>query len=113
VCRALFELTIHLDDTGTFLFSTLSAVFSLLLSYGLLLLANGLFGTLLGVRSQVEGFSADLVGVIVACYFFGIVIRWGFCRKNSCPGRSYSIFCCICLVNVGFRATPPDLDFGG
>ncbi len=57
------------------MFSTLTAVFSLLLSYGLLLLANGLFSTLLGVRTQVEGFPTDQVGFIVAAYFFGLL--WG------------------------------------
>ena len=36
------------------LFKTLGTVVSLLLSYGLLLLANGLFSTLLGVRSQLD-----------------------------------------------------------
>ncbi len=53
---------------------TLGTVFSLLLSYGLLLLANGLFTTLLGVRTQVEGFSATLVGFIVAAYFSGLLL---------------------------------------
>ena len=52
---------------------TLGTVASLLLSYGLLLLANGLFSTLLGVRTQVEGFSATLVGFIVAAYFTGLL----------------------------------------
>lgn len=55
------------------MFSTLTTVFSLLFSYGLLLLANGLFSTLLGVRTQVEGFSTDIVGFIMACYFLGLL----------------------------------------
>ncbi len=49
------------------------SVFSLLLSYGLLLLANGLFGTLLGVRSQIEGFGTEVVGLIMAAYFLGLL----------------------------------------
>ena len=52
---------------------TLRAVFSLLLSYGLLLFANGLFGTLLGVRSQIEGFSTGVVGFIMAAFFLGLL----------------------------------------
>jgi len=56
------------------LFKTLGTVVSLLLSYGLLLLANGLFSTLLGVRTQVEGFSPTLVGFIVAAYFSGLLL---------------------------------------
>lgn len=52
---------------------TMRSVFSLLLSYGLLLLANGAFGTLLGVRSQIEGFSTGIVGLIMAAYFLGLL----------------------------------------
>ena len=37
------------ESTG--ILATVRSVYSLLLSYGLLLLANGLFGTLLGVRA--------------------------------------------------------------
>jgi hypothetical protein len=54
--------------------NTLRSVASLLLSYGLLLLANGLFGTLLGVRTKLEGFSTEVIGVIMAGYFFGILL---------------------------------------
>jgi MFS family permease len=68
----LFDNT--LLKLGTILFNTLRTVFSLLLSYRLLLLANGLFSTLLGVRTQVEGFSTDTVGFIVASYFLGLLL---------------------------------------
>ena len=50
------------------------SVMSLLASYGLLLLANGLFGVLIGKRTQIEGFSSSLVGMIVSAYFLGILI---------------------------------------
>lgn len=53
---------------------TIRSVFSLLSSYGLLLLANGMFGTLLGVRSQIEGFETQVVGVIMAAYFLGLLL---------------------------------------
>ena len=53
---------------------TVRSVFSLLLSYGLLLLANGLFGTLLGVRSRIEGFGTEVVGLIMAAYFLGLLL---------------------------------------
>lgn len=60
-----------LESTG--FLTTARSVFSLLLSYGLLLLANGMFGTLLGVRSQIEGFSTQVVGLIMAAYFLGLL----------------------------------------
>ena len=59
------------ESTGMLV--TLRSVLSLLLSYGLLLLANGMFGTLLGVRSQIEGFSTQIVGLIMAAYFLGLL----------------------------------------
>ena len=52
---------------------TVRSVFSLLASYGLLLLANGMFGTLLGVRSKIEGFETQVVGLIMAAYFLGLL----------------------------------------
>ena len=63
------------------MFKTLGTVVSLLLSYGLLLLANGLFSTLLGVRTQVEGFSPTLVGFIVAAYFSGLLLGGLFAAR--------------------------------
>lgn len=58
---------------STSMLTTIRSVFSLLLSYGLLLLANGLFGTLLGVRSKIEGFETEIVGLIMAAYFLGLL----------------------------------------
>jgi MFS family permease len=52
-----------------------------LFSYGLLLLANGLFATLLGVRTQVEGFSANLTGFVVAAYFSGLLLGGLFAAR--------------------------------
>jgi MFS family permease len=83
--------------------STLRAVFSLLLSYGLLLLANGLFGTLLGVRTQVEGFSSDLVGIIVAGYFFGLLCGGIFAGKIVARVghiRSFAAFASLMSVSA-------------
>ena len=56
------------------MYKTLITLSSILFSYGLLLLANGLFATLLGVRTQVEGFSANLTGFVVAAYFSGLLL---------------------------------------
>ncbi len=56
------------------MYKTLATIVSILLSYGLLLLANGLFATLLGVRTQIEGFSSSLTGLIVAAYFSGLLL---------------------------------------
>ena len=58
--------------------TTLKSIASLLLSFGLLLMANGLFATLLGVRSSLEGFSTFLVGLIMSGYFVGLLLGGRF-----------------------------------
>ena len=85
------------------MFKTLGTVVSLLLSYGLLLLANGLFSTLLGVRTQVEGFSATLVGFIVAAYFMGLLFGGLFAgRVVTRVGhiRSFAAFASLMSVSA-------------
>ena len=96
------------------MFSTLSAVFSLLLSYGLLLLANGLFSTLLGVRTQVEGFPSELVGFIVASYFFGLLCGGVFAGKIVARVghiRSFAAF--ASLMSISALMHPLWISVGG
>lgn len=52
---------------------TIRSIASILLSYGLLLLANGMFGTLLGLRSRLEGFTTETTGFIMAGFFVGLL----------------------------------------
>ena len=56
------------------MFEAARAVFALLLSYGLLMLANGLFGTLLGVRATLEGFSTLVTGLVMSGHFVGLFL---------------------------------------
>lgn len=56
------------------MWTTLQSIASLLASYGLLLMANGLFSTLLGVRGRLEGFGADVIGMVMGIYFAGLLI---------------------------------------
>lgn len=52
----------------------LSASWAILLGIGCMMLANGLQGTLLGVRAGVEGFSTFTTGIMMSGYFMGIFI---------------------------------------
>ena len=82
---------------------TLKSVASLLLSYGLLLMANGLYGTLLGVRSNIEGFSTQVVGIIMAGYFAGLLTGGRFAvRVVVAVGhiRAFAAFASIMSVSV-------------
>ncbi len=63
------------------MFKTFGTIISILLSYGLLLLANGLFATLLGVRTQVEGFTPGVVVFVVAAYFSGLLLGGLFAAR--------------------------------
>jgi MFS family permease len=90
-----------LESTGMLV--TVRSVFSLLLSYGLLLLANGMFGTLLGVRSQIEGFSTQIVGLIMAAYFLGLLqgaLRAGMIVSAVGHIRAFAAFASVMSVTA-------------
>ena len=50
----------------------LSASWAILLGIGFMMLANGLQGTLLGLRATLEGFSTFTTGIMMSGYFIGI-----------------------------------------
>jgi len=50
----------------------LSASWAILLGIGFMMLANGLQGTLLGVRAMLEGFSTFTTGIMMSGYFIGM-----------------------------------------
>ncbi len=60
---------------------TLASLAALLLSVGILLLGGGLLGTLLSVRLGVEGISATVIGMVMACYSVGFVLGTLFCDR--------------------------------
>lgn len=53
--------------------NTAAATWALFLGIGLLMLGNGLQATLIGVRTQVEGFSQLSTGLVMAAYFAGFL----------------------------------------
>ena len=46
---------------------------ALFISMGILLVGNGLLGTLLGVGSVELGFSLEATGIVMAAYFVGFI----------------------------------------
>ncbi len=52
----------------------LGASWAILLGIGFMMLANGLQGTLLGVRAGLEGFSTFDTGIMMSGYFIGMFI---------------------------------------
>ncbi|MCZ4282904.1 MFS transporter [Kiloniella laminariae] len=63
------------------MFSTLSSLVSLFLATAILVMGNGLFSTLIGVRASAEGFANETTGWVMAAYFFGIMSGVFLCRK--------------------------------
>jgi MFS family permease len=53
--------------------SILASVRPLFLGLALLMVGNGLLGTLLGVRAQFEGFPTIVIGIVMAMYYVGFL----------------------------------------
>lgn len=52
----------------------ISNCWALLLGMGLIMLGNGLQTTLLGVRASLEGFGTVITGLMMSCYFLGLIL---------------------------------------
>lgn len=86
---------------------TFKNVASLLLGYALMIVANALFNTLLGVRMEMENFGATVTGMVMSAYFLGLLIgarsvsrmitRVGHIR---CFGLFASIISITALVHI-------------
>lgn len=82
---------------------SMRSVFSLLLSFGLLLVANGMFATLLGLRSKLEGFSTETVGFVMAGFFIGLLLGATYAvRVVAAVGhiRGFAAFASIMSIAV-------------
>ena len=51
----------------------LASAWALLLGMGLLMIGNGMQGTLLGIRGGIEGFSTFEMSIVMSCYFVGFL----------------------------------------
>lgn len=86
---------------------TFRNVASLLLGYALMIMANALFNTLLGIRMELEQFGATVTGMVMSAYFVGLLIgarsvsrvitRVGHIR---CFGLFASIISITALVHI-------------
>jgi MFS family permease len=56
------------------MWKNLAACWAILLGIGFMMLANGLQGTLLGVRANIEGFATFTTGIMMSGYFIGLFI---------------------------------------
>jgi len=56
------------------MFKVVSNCWALLLGMGLIMLGNGLQGSLLGLRASIEGFGISVTGLVMSGYFIGVII---------------------------------------
>ena len=83
--------------------SILKSIASILLSHGLLLLANGMFGTLLGIRASLEAIATEITGLIMAGFFLGLLFGSRYAiRVIASVGhiRAFAAFASIMSVSV-------------
>lgn len=86
---------------------TFKNVASLLLGYALMIVANALFNTLLGIRMELESFGATVTGVVMSGYYVGllagartvshVITRVGHIR---CFGLFASVISISALVHI-------------
>jgi len=85
------------------MWTSIKSISSLLLSFGMLLLGNGMVGTLLGIRSRLEEFSTELTGVIMAGFSVGLLLGALYAvRVVAAVGhiRAFAAFASIMSVAV-------------
>ncbi len=85
------------------MWQSMRSVAALLLSFGLLLLANGMFSTLLGLRGRLEGFSTETIGFVMAGFFIGLLLGATYAvRLISAVGhiRGFAAFASIMSISV-------------
>jgi MFS family permease len=63
------------------MFKIISNCWALLFGIGLIMLGNGLQGSLLGVRASMEGFGLSTTGLVMSGYFIGLICGSAFCPK--------------------------------
>ncbi|MFZ0487813.1 MAG: MFS transporter [Arenicellales bacterium] len=86
---------------------TFKNVSSLLLGYALMIMANALFNTLLGIRMELEDFGATVTGFVMSAYFLGLLIGARYVSRViarvghiRCFGLFASIISIVVLVHI-------------
>ena len=69
------DVTSEIPNTGGPLTTSLAwATWALFVGLGLILSGAGLFATVVGIRSQTEGFPTVLIGLVTAAYYLGFLV---------------------------------------
>jgi MFS family permease len=83
--------------------STLFPIVSLLTGIGILLVGNGLSGTLLALRAGLEGFADPIIGMVMSAYFVGFFAGTFFCPaliRRVGHIRAFAMFAAVASAAV-------------
>ncbi|MGI9304957.1 MAG: MFS transporter [Gammaproteobacteria bacterium] len=83
--------------------AALASSAALLLSVVFIMLANGLFGTFIGLRSGLEGFPKEVIGLLASAYYVGLIIgtlRCGRLINRVGHIRAFAAFCAVNAASV-------------
>lgn len=72
-CQFLLTLTFKQAKPSPMILRALGNNWPLFFGIVLVMIGNGLQGTLLGVRASVEGFDTIVIGALMSCYFLGFL----------------------------------------
>lgn len=78
--------------------SALLSSWALLLGFGVLMLGDGLQGTLLAVRANIEGFSATVTGLIMSAFYGGFLLGSLLCPRITAKVGHIRVFAALAAL---------------
>jgi len=87
--------------------AALYSVSSILIGAAILIAGSGLFGTLLGVRAGLEGFSSVVIGLVMSAYFVGFFVGGYVCPaivRRVGHIRAFTMFAAIASATAILHA---------
>ena len=67
---------------------------------GIMMIAHGLQGNLMGVRSVIEEFNFLATGTMMSGYYVGYFFWFPYNSKTGFKSRSYQSFCSFCIHGI-------------
>ena len=87
-----------MSTRNTGLGSALLSSWALLLGFGVLMLGDGLQGTLLAVRADMEGFSATITGLIMSSFYLGFLVGSLLCPRITAKVGHIRVFAALAAL---------------
>ena len=85
------------------MYNLLKGTWALFFGVGMMMLANGLQGSLIGIRASLEGYSASAAGIILTGYYAGFLLRALYIPqriKNVGHVRTFAALASIASISI-------------